>query len=315
MEYESSSRTVRGLSIATIVLSILGIVLALGLGACSSAVVNTVEDQLVEPIADEPLDFDGYMDEISDAVEEMTGASLIDLSVVIANNDVDQLHKLGAAIELGDSTKVEKILKGMAKEAGVSIDEQELALSIMSIGVDDTRELGRALQQVTQEDYIELIMLLDGNPVEFHHGAMNDSYSVGEIAGIARGTILAISWVLIFISILGCAVTLVAAILSMRNASNPNRLTGAFVWSIVGAAIALLSCRLVTMVLLIINCVYINKVRSFRTLPATAAAAAQAAPVPPFEQASQPVGAAPQHPAAEESAPSADNTAPVPPQE
>ena len=55
MEYESSSRVVRGLSIATIVLSAIGIVLALGLGACSSSVVGMVEKEVVEPVASEPF--------------------------------------------------------------------------------------------------------------------------------------------------------------------------------------------------------------------------------------------------------------------
>lgn len=301
MEHESASRTVRGLSIATIVLSILGIVFGLGLGACSSTFTKAVEQELVAPVADEPLDFEGYMDDISDAMDEMTGASLTDISLLIVNNDLSAVHELGQAVEGGNAAQIEKKLKSMAKESGADIDAHQLAISFVSLGVEDMRELGIALQQVTQDDYMDLILMFSGASSYYPNtGAPSANYTVGEFGETISKLIIVIIWFFVIIDILGCAVTLVASVLSLRNAFDPNKLTGAFVWSIVGAVIALLGCRLITMVLLIINCVYIHKVRSARQAPA--APGDYAPPVPPAAQEPQP-------------APAADNAAPVPPQE
>lgn len=316
MEYESSSRVVRGLSIATIVLSAIGIVLALGLGACSSSVVGMVEKEVVEPVASEPFDYDGYLEEIDDAAEELTGATLSEFGTLLAYCDAADIHKLGKAIAEGNQAKIEHIIDGIVKEAGVTIDSSLMARSFSQLGIEDAREFGLALQQVTEEDLQSMIHMFSGTQDLFKlDTSSEDDPTVGEIGSAVSGIIMVLIWIFVVLDIIGCVVTMVAAILAMRNCDNPNKLSGAFVWSIVGAVIALLGCRIITMVLLIINCVYINKVRAFRTLPAAAAAAAQESPVPPFASAVEPAaapGAAPQPPAAEQ--PAAD-AAPVPPQE
>lgn len=301
MEYESSSRVVRGLSIATIVLSIIGIVMALGLGACSSSVVGIVEQEIVEPVSSESTNLRGYLDEIDDAFDEFTGAALSEFGTLLAYSDTADLHKLGKAIAEGDQAKVERIIDSIANDADVNIDSALMAKSFMQLGAEDAHEFGLALQQVTDADLMNMVMFVSGaqQTLETSADELGD-YSVGEISTAVSGIILVVIWILVVLDILGCAVTIVAAVLAMRNASNPAKLSGAFVWSIVGAVIALLGCRIITMVLLIINCVYIHKVRSYRAIPA--AQGAGTPPVSPFEEAPQP-------------APAADNAAPIPPQE
>ncbi|MGN0077923.1 MAG: hypothetical protein ACI36V_03960 [Coriobacteriales bacterium] len=312
MEYESSSRVVRGLSIATIVLSAIGIVLALGLGACSSSVVGMVEKEVVEPVASEPFDYDGYLDEIDDAAEELTGATLSEFGSLLAYCDATDIHRLGKAVAEGNQARIEHVIDNIAKEAGVSIDSALMARSFMQMGAEDAREFGLALQQVTEEDLLDMVLVFSGaQDLLKPDGSSADDPTVGEIGTAVSGIIMLLIWIFVVLDIIGCAVTIVAAVLAMRNCDNPNKLSGAFVWSIVGAVIALLGCRIITMVLLIINCIYIHKVRAFRTLPAAAAAAAQENPVPPFASAAEPA-AAPQPPAAEQPAAGA---APVPPQE
>ncbi|MGN0038294.1 MAG: hypothetical protein ACI36Y_04040 [Coriobacteriales bacterium] len=301
MEHESSSKVVRGLSIATIVLSILGIVFVLGLGACSATFTTAVEKELVDPVADQPFDIEGYMGEISDAMEEITGTSLTDFSLLVVNNDISAVHELGQVIQGGDAAQIEKMPKSMAKKSGADIDAHQLALSFVGLGVEDMREFGIALQQVTEEDYLDLIVVLsDANGLYAHAGDPVGNYTVGEVGDTVSKLIIALIWFFVIVDVLGCAVTLVASVLSLRNASNPDKLTGAFVWSIIGAVIALLGCRLITMALLIINCVYIHKVRSFRQAPAAPGDCIP--PAAPYAEAPQP-------------APAGDNAAPVPPQE
>ena len=301
MEYESSSRVVRGLSIATIVLSVIGIVMALGLGACSSSVVGIVEQEIVEPVSSESTNLRGNLDEIDDAFDEFTGAALSEFGTLLAYSDTADLHKLGKAIAEGDQAKVERIIDSIANDADVNIDSALMAKSFMQLGAEDAHEFGLALQQVTDADLMNMVMFVSGAQQTLETSAYElGDYSVGEISTAVSGIILVVIWILVVLDILGCAVTIVAAVLAMRNASNPAKLSGAFVWSIVGAVIALLGCRIITMVLLIINCVYIHKVRSYRAIPA--AQGAGTPPVAPFEEAPQP-------------APAADNAAPVPPQE
>ena len=301
MEYESSSRVVRGLSIATIVLSVIGIVMALGLGACSSSVVGIVEQEIVEPVSSESTNLRGNLDEIDDAFDEFTGAALSEFGTLLAYSDTADLHKLGKALAEGDQAKVERIIDSIANDADVNIDSALMAKSFMQLGAEDAHEFGLALQQVTDADLMNMVMFVSGaqQTLETSADELGD-YSVGEISTAVSGIILVVIWILVVLDILGCAVTIVAAVLAMRNASNPAKLSGAFVWSIVGAVIALLGCRIITMVLLIINCVYIHKVRSYRAIPA--AQGAGTPPVAPCEEAPQP-------------APAADNAAPVPPQE
>lgn len=56
--------------------------------------------------------------------------------------------------------------------------------------------------------------------------------------------------------------TLVAGILGMRNHDKVEKLGSAFGWAIAGAVLALLSGRFITMILLIVAAIYINKVRN-----------------------------------------------------
>ena len=62
-------------------------------------------------------------------------------------------------------------------------------------------------------------------------------------------------------------VPLVAAILGMRNYNNVDKLGGAFGWAIAGAVFSLLCGNIITMVLLIVSAVYINKLRKAPMVP------------------------------------------------
>ncbi len=77
----------------------------------------------------------------------------------------------------------------------------------------------------------------------------NDVMDIGNFAFMVGGA--AIIW-----EALMCAVSLVAGILGIRNAKMPQKYGAIFGWSIAGAVCALLSGRIITMVLQIIVCVF-----------------------------------------------------------
>lgn len=76
---------------------------------------------------------------------------------------------------------------------------------------------------------------------------------------------LGIIGALIVWSMICSAVALVASILGLRNYDKPDRLGGAFGWSVAGAVTSFLTGNIITMVLLIVSAVYIDKVR--KTFP------------------------------------------------
>lgn len=59
--------------------------------------------------------------------------------------------------------------------------------------------------------------------------------------------------------------SLIAGIIGVRNHAKTEKLGSAFVWAIVGAVASLLSGRFITMILLIISAVYLNKIKNAPT--------------------------------------------------
>lgn len=74
--------------------------------------------------------------------------------------------------------------------------------------------------------------------------------------------------VLLGVCSIASIVTLIAAIMGMRNYANPQKLGKAFGFSIAGAVMSLLWGNFITMVLLIIMAVYIHRVRNTPAAPA-----------------------------------------------
>ena len=101
----------------------------------------------------------------------------------------------------------------------------------------------------------------DGMAINGYNHGYYDSLSAegaAGLVGLSFGIVTAVlAWGLL------CSVgTLIAGILGMRNHDNVEKLGGAFGWAIAGAVLALLSGRIITMILLIVAAVYINKVRN-----------------------------------------------------
>lgn len=68
--------------------------------------------------------------------------------------------------------------------------------------------------------------------------------------------------------IVACStVTLIAGIVGIRSGSKQQKLGTAFGWAIAGAAMSFLSGRLVTMALIIVSAVYLNKMRNYPVIP------------------------------------------------
>ncbi len=83
------------------------------------------------------------------------------------------------------------------------------------------------------------------------------------LVSLGIGTILAaLVW-----SAICSALALVAGIVGIRNSSKQEKLGTAFGWAIAGAVMSFLTGRLITMALLIVSAVYLNKMRKYPTVP------------------------------------------------
>lgn len=100
----------------------------------------------------------------------------------------------------------------------------------------------------------------DGISINGYDHGYYDSLSAEEAAGLMSGSMLLVTWLLVW-GALCAAVSLVAGILGIRVPAHPDKSGSAFGWSIAGAIVAVLSGRLVTAVLLVIAAVYANKLR------------------------------------------------------
>lgn len=301
MNYESDAKVVRGLSIATIVLSVLGILasiaLVAGAGVVASTVINEYEDNggsieelfdLDEGVSDVYEDF-GQM---IDALDEQTTA---DFAQLFGTAKVSEINAFGKVVQTTDKAQIKKALAAFDDKYDLDLDEVKMAKFLTSFSKSTTVAIGSELADLDKDDLQDLASALakisTSNAYGLHekhesheqHNTFGDtSLSGGEelAAQLFAGILIA----LIVLATAVYVVSLIAAILSLRNCRKPDKLTGAFVWSIIAAVLSCLACHLITMVLLIISCVYISRVRKFRELPQGVAPAPEASPVHPAGQ-------------------------------
>lgn len=301
MNYESDAKVVRGLSVATIVLSVLGILASIaliaGAGVVTSTVINEYEGNggSIEELFDLDEDAsDVYEDfgQMIDALDEQTTA---DFAQLFGTAKVSEINAFGKVVQTTDKAQIKKALAAFDDKYDLDLDEAKMAKFLTSFSKGTTIAIGSELADLGKDDLQDLASALakisTSNAYGLHekhesheqHNTFGDtSLSSGEelAAQLFAGVLIA----LIVLATAVYVVSLIAAILSLRNCRKPDKLTGAFVWSIIAAVLSCLACHLITTVLLIISCVYISKVRKFRELPQGAASASEASPVQPAGQ-------------------------------
>ena len=78
---------------------------------------------------------------------------------------------------------------------------------------------------------------------------------------VALTVFLILVWGFIGIGLFGYIAALVAGVLGLHNSAKPGKLTGAFAWTIIAAVLAMVTLRVVSLILLVVLAVYIYKVR------------------------------------------------------
>lgn len=105
----------------------------------------------------------------------------------------------------------------------------------------------------------------------YEDGYVIDEYDVANIVAWSMGALV----VICVIAALVCTVSLIAGILGLKNHDKPEKLGAAFGWSIAGAVCAFLCGRMISTVLLVLEAVYIHKVRQATNAPSYSYAQAQ----------------------------------------
>ena len=256
MQPNPHSKTVKGLSIAIIVLSALGLLFCLGVGLFSG-VVGTAVDQNSEEIAE---DLNKYIDssEFSEASaqvdittedkEELDAA----LKTLEGFQDVDT-SKLVELIGYVKSDDAASIVKMFTSDDG---SFKELVQSYEKLSDEELTELANSMSDTSANELIEFREML----VQLDESGITDATTADGVKA-ANTLFMGFSMTMVIVGFLLCLITLIAGILAVRNAEKPEKLGGAFVMSIISAVAAFLCGRIVTLVLLIVNCVQISKVR------------------------------------------------------
>lgn len=299
MQYESDAKVVHGLGIATLVLSILGIVVSLalivGAGAVTSVATEVLDPEVgvMESIIDSNDDWSELSDDADEFLQLLGEDNVKDIEAIVDSVTVKEINGFGAVVATDDAKKIETALKAIESKYGIDINAKELAKSITNLSPSGVYAIAEELMDMDHSDLNDLRQALSMYDAKYIDGlkGLKDSTVNGQaeqvaVAGLVAVVIAGLVWMIV-----AYVVSLVAAVLAMRNCRKPDQLTGAFVWSIIAAVLGFFSGHFITMILLIIMCVYIGKVRKFRSelaagAPAAPAGAAEASPV-------QPTGAAP----------------------
>ncbi len=288
MQVSSNSRTLKGLSIAVIVMSILGIVGALiGFIVCgfAASVSNEGADYVVSQ-----LDESGINSDLSEAKEAIQSLSEEDVKIFnefLKGCDVSQVNNLGTAIKNSDGKAINKAIVKMTKDGDLTKTERtELIDSLSNLSSDSAEVLGETLESVNKDELQELADTLDGNASELLN-AVKSGTDVS-VQNTEKDTMLDVVavflsafLVLFATSFFGCIFSLIASILSLRNHTIPEKLKSAFVWAIVAAVVCFITGRIVSMILLIIMAVYNSKVRKQSVGANTTTGGQGQSPVPP----------------------------------
>lgn len=302
MNYKSDARVVRGLSIATIVLSVLGIIVSFALVAGAGLVTSAVIDEYGSSGGSSIEEIFGGDDGVSDVyedfgqmIEALDSETSSDFAALFNTAKVSEINAFGRVVQTADKAQIKKALAAFEGKYGFDIDEAKMAKLLTSFSEGTTYAIGTELADMDRDDLKDLAHALElisaGSSYGLHekHESHEQHNTFGD-SGLNSGEQLvaqlfsSVLIVLLVCVVIVYVVSLVAAILALRNCRKPEKLTGAFVWNIVAAVLSGLACHLITMVLLIISCVYISKVRKCRDLPHGAAPAPEASPVQPAGQ-------------------------------
>ncbi len=265
MQSNPASSTVRGISIATIILSAIGIALSVLSLASMSVIRSYVYDHAdeisnmtmaaMEQSSSSSITINEHNINVSDLALALEKQG--DADIAVAAEFIDDLSKgkLTSAFDLLSSTDTENIVAAKRKFAAMT-DEQMLKLATAVPGATSTDmiALRDEVAGIDDADLVEMCNLLKSTTPE---------EMISET--VEFGVILITYFVVA--GLISELITLIAAILALRNAEKPGKLKAAFVMCIIGAVAALMMVSIVRLVLMIVDAVYIQKVRRTPTVP------------------------------------------------
>lgn len=253
MQQNSAARVVTPLGVVVIVLSVISIIAGL------AAFV------LVKPL--------GIL--INESID--MGITLSTPQVKLSSSDIAELRDVEHALsslnkeELAD---VEAVISALADE-----DWQEVVLLTDLSNPENLQNLISAVASMSDRDLQRFAEMTDSmgdledmkqardwaaslTPFQVERISETiSSISASGLEGFVSGVAMTLLQVLIFIFLISAFITLIAGILSTKNAYHPEKLGAAFAWTVVACVLALFSLRLITFILLVVLAIYVSKAR------------------------------------------------------
>ena len=262
MPINPASKTVRSLSIVVIVLSVLGIIGVLMLSAMAvggMAVYNSdeVQSELAKSTWEDVIGNNthitmteqerGELAQAVGALESLDNSQVEPLTQLIKGLSEGDASALRTLLVESDTTEVTKLIGAVGSLSDSDIEK--LSQEVSGVSVSDLKRLRDAANSVTSQDIASLQALIsETSPRDAANSIM------GMVAGIGTGALV--------FALIAVILSLVAGILGLRNAFEPQRLGSAFAVSIIAAILALFTGRIVSMILHIVASVYISKARN-----------------------------------------------------
>ena len=261
MQDNPASKTVRTLSIVVIILAVLGIVAVLLTAAAGVlGVVVYSADEVQSQLANST-----WEDVLGNAEVEMTASEQEELADAICtlesldNDQVEPLIQLFKGFGEGDISALQSLLVD-----NDTTEVMELIGALASLSDSDIATLANEIYGVSEKDLKELrdnAKSVTAEDIEALQTFVSET-TPQDVANTVMGTIASLGVGVLGFILVAVIFSLVAGILALRNAFDPQSLGGAFVVSIIAAILALLSGRIVSLILHIVSCVYISKVRN-----------------------------------------------------
>lgn len=275
MGNESASKTVKGLGIATLVISILSIIALVASMAFVGVITNYIAeeltgDEVAQDVVDKSESLDSELKQLNQLLDLGSAVDYDDMGVLFGNASVKEIHALGKALESGKDAKVKKQLKAINDEYGLGIDVAALTDALDSLSTGAKKTLGACLVDMDADDLSEASSAFiewSGSELSQDMADISNMFNTKEGRSELTKSIGGVIVVFIGIALVFSIITLIASAMAISNCRKPQKLGATFVMSIISAVLSLLTCSLISMVLYIIMAVYISKVRKAGNSP------------------------------------------------
>lgn len=254
MQVNPASNTIKGLGIATIVLSAFALIISLASFAFVQPLGILIEEaidlelysEIPSTVVVSSSDI-AKLEDAENALSALNKEELAGVEQILTALAASDWKTVASLTDVSDPEKLQNLI-----DAAASLTDQDIQHFAEMTGstedIDDMKEARDWAASITPAQVRKI------------SSAIADISASG-ISGAVSGFVIAGINILILLAAICAVVSMIAGILSTKNAYKPEKLGAAFVWCVIACILALCTARMVSVVVLIILAIYISKAR------------------------------------------------------